>query len=103
MSLPGSGPAQSFGEPGGVDLSDDAQVAPFVTARGEEQDRRRTEQVVAVQQAALGRVAFGDVEAQQAVGRSRACTVGSVRTWRSMTLQLMHQSAYQSSSTGLPA
>ena len=47
------GAGQAFGEVGGADFTYDTQIGPFVTLRPEEQDRRRAEQLVAVEQGAL--------------------------------------------------
>src|SRR3546814_10470736 len=64
--------SQSLAETGSVYLADYAHVGHLIATPIEEQDGRGAEQFVAVQQAALGGVAFGDVEADQTiVGQSR--------------------------------
>ena len=47
------GAGQAFGEVGGADFTYDTQIGPFVTLCPEEQDRRRAEQLIAVEQGAL--------------------------------------------------
>src|SRR5690606_19013159 len=61
------GAGQAVGEVGGADFTYDTQIGPFVTVAGEEQDRRRAEQLVAVEQGALVLAALGDVETDQPV------------------------------------
>ena len=55
------GAGQAFGEVGGADFTYDTQIGPFVTLRPEEQDRRRAEQLIAVEQGALVFAAFRSV------------------------------------------
>ena len=54
---------QSLGEAGGVYLADYADLVQLFSIATEEQDGGRAEQLVAVQQAALGGIALGDIEA----------------------------------------
>ena len=54
---------QSIGEAGSVYFADYAHLVQFFSVAVEEQDGGWAEQLVAIQQATLGSIALGDVEA----------------------------------------